>query len=256
MRKLLLLANPGVSGTNNWAPQVLDVLERYRQYFQSPVGGYWSDDEIIPYADISDPDAEAGWVVTHIADMSSNAEYSMIVFVGHGGVMQGQDQIQLSKGKLCPVSCMTDGMGFAVKRTVIIDACRTFIGATPQLLLEEQRTFSQAGLLLKSHCRDFYNKIIGDSSPHVELILSTQYGMPARTTERGTAFSDALLNTVGGRTPLWNHLASVAPSREVSRTNQEVLQETCKSMGIFAQVPEINSTDGSFTFPFFAVRRV
>ena len=255
MRKLLLLANPGVRGCDNWAPQVLDVLERYRQYFQSPVGGYWSDDEIVPYTDIPDPAAEASWVATHIADMTRNAEYSMIVFVGHGGVMQGQDQIQLSKGALCPVSCLTDGMGLAIKRTVIIDACRSFIGATPQLLLEEQRTFSQAGLLLETHCRDFYNEIWQNSSPHVELLQSTQYGMPARTTDRGTAFSDVLLNTVGGRTPLWNHLASVDPSREVSRSNQEVLQEACKSMGIFVQVPEITSTDGSFSFPFFAVRR-
>lgn len=64
MRKLLLLANPGIQGVN-WAPQVFNVLERYKQYFKSPVGGYWQDDEIIDYQDIADSQAEANWVGKH-----------------------------------------------------------------------------------------------------------------------------------------------------------------------------------------------
>lgn len=254
MRKLLLLANPGVQGVN-WVPQVFNVLARYRQYFKSPVGGYWQDDEIIDYEDIIDPKAEASWVATHIVEMTKTAEYSLIVFVGHGGVLRGEEHIQLSKGELCPISSLTDGMGYPIKRTVIIDACRTFIGLNQQLLLEEQRTFSQTGQLLGNHCRNYYNQLISDSNPHVELIQSTQYNMPANTTVRGTVFSDALLNTVGGCAPLWNHFASTDQSHQLSKTNHDVFEETRNHMGQFEQVPQIYSSDGSFTFPFFAVRR-
>jgi hypothetical protein len=255
MRKLLLLANPGIQGVN-WAPQVFNVLERYKQYFKSSVGGYWQDDEIIDYQDIDNPKAEASWVGTQLVDMTKNAEYSVIVFVGHGGAMHGDDYIQLSKGELCPVSCLTDNMGYAVKRTVVVDACRSFIGAPQQLVLEEQRTFSQGGILLGIHCRDYYNEIINNSTPHIELIQSTQYGVPAVATSHGTAFSDALFGIVGGNTPMWSQFAIHSQNRQNSKSNQDVLNLTRGSMGTYMQVPQISSSDGSYTFPFFAIRRV
>lgn len=254
MRKLLLLANPGVQGVN-WAPQVFNVLERYKQYFKSPVGGYWQDDEIIDYEDIADPQAEANWVAIQLAEITRNAEYSIIVFIGHGGVMRGEDVIQLSRGQLCPVSCLTGDNGHGIKRTVIIDACRTFIGAQQQLILEEQRTFSQRGLLLGPHCRDYYNEIIANSTPHTELIQSTQYGEPAAAIRQGTAFSNALFDVVAHNTPIWSNLALMNPNCVDSKTNQNVLEMTARNMGAFNQVPQITSSDGSFTFPFFAIRR-
>ena len=254
MRKLLLLANPGAQD-GNWAPQVFNVLERYKQYFKSPVGGYWQDDEIIDYEDIADPQAEANWVAAQLADITRNAEYSIIVFIGHGGVLNGGDVIQLSKGELCPVSCLTDDNGFAIKRTVIIDACRTFIAAPHQLILEEQRTFSQGGRLLGLRCRDYYNEIIANSTPHTELLQSTRYGEPAVAVDQGTAFSNALFDAVASNIPVWSHFASVIPNRLNCKTNQNVLEMTIGYMGAFNQVPQITSSDGSFTFPFFAIRR-
>lgn len=254
MRKLLLLANPGVQGVN-LVSQVFNVLERYKQYFKSPVGGYWQDDEIIDYQDIADPQAEANWVAFQLAEITRNVDYSIIVFIGHGGVMHGEDVIQLSKGQLCPVSCLTGNNGHGIKRTVIIDACRTFIGAQQQLILEEQRTFCQRDMLLGLHCRDYYNEIIANSTPHTELIQSTQYGKPAAAIRQGTAFSNALFDVVASYTPLWRHFASVDLNRVICKSNQDVLKMAAGNMGAFNQVPQITSSDGSFTFPFFAVRR-
>lgn len=254
MRKLLLLANPGIQGVN-WAPQVFNVLERYKQYFKSPVGGYWQDDEIIDYQDIADSQAEANWVAIQLAEITRHADYSIIVFIGHGGVMHGEDVVQLSKGQLCPVSCLTGNNGQAIRRTVIIDACRTFIGAQQQLILEEQRTFSQGGMLLGLRCRDYYNEIIANCTPHTELIQSTRYGEPAAAISQGTAFSNALFDVVASNTPLWSHLASVDPNSVNCKTNQNVLEMAAGNMGVFNQVPQIASSDGSFTFPFFAVRK-
>ena len=186
-RKLLLLCNPGREEDGNYVPAVISVLERYKNYFTSAVGGAWisSDqeelNEIIEEPDGYDDEGEQTWLFMKIAEICRHADYSIIVFVGHGGAHDNMDYVELSKGKVIPISSfLAPGpFGANTKRTVIIDSCRTLIGAEPQKLILEQRSFSADGMLERDLCREYYNRQIQDCEPHIELIQSTRYGEPA-----------------------------------------------------------------------------
>lgn len=238
-RKLLLISNPGVVG-RNYVAHVPNILARYKDFFKSPVGGYWSDEEIMELPnDIQNPAAQATTLALMINDCNKNYDYSMIVFVGHGASYLGNDIVQLSGGELCPVNCLAPiGYETTIKRTVIIDACRSLIGTTQQQLLLEQRTFSGEGQLLGSYCKDYYNSIIKQSVPHIELIQSTKYGEPALVTLDGSAFSDSLFDVLNQNVKNWNAFAMSTHDGHFSKSTHEIIDMTKAKMGVFNQVSQ------------------
>lgn len=257
-RKLLLICNPGVPGVNH-VPSVPAVLQRYKNYFQSAVGGYWRDDEIIEEEVGYNDEAELTWLFCKLGEITRNADYSMIVFVGHGGSSdENNDQIQLSKGKLVPVSSFLAPEGFegSMKRTIIIDACRTLIEAPQQQILLEQRTYSAGGMLEADWCKNLYNEVIDNCDPHVELIQSTQYGQDAHANETGTAFSDAFFGVLGSNIPRWNNQALGLNTGRLSKSTIDLFPSIAAAMQADHQVPQIRRYgNGGGEFPIYAVWR-
>lgn len=258
-RKLLLLCNPGIVG-QNYVAHVPAILERYRRYFMSPVGGYWCSDEIdeMP-AHICDCKAQITWLATKLAEYNkSSIDYSMIVFVGHGGAVFGHDYLQLSSGgriKVLDLLPTNKEEASRIKRCIIIDACRTFVGAAQDRILLESKSFSGDDMLEGEDCRDLYNKYIANVAPHTEILQSTQYGEPAWVTSGGSAFSDALFDVLQDEVPLWNNLALGDRNGQCVRTVNDILPEVRNKMGESGQVPEFTSLPSSEPFPFYAVWR-
>jgi len=260
-RKLLLLGNPGIVGVN-YTPAVVPVLKRYKDFFKSEVGGFWYDGdngEIIEEPAGLDRKSEVTWLVFQLMELNKNTDYSVIVFEGHGGAYLGNDQVQLSQGEILPLSCLLAPMGMEdkIKRTIIVDACRTLIGAIPQQLVLESKTFSGEGQLMGSYCRDYYNNVIEKCDPHVELLQSTKYGEVAKinSDHTGTAFSDALFDTFNTKVPQWNRDALGDRCGQLNKGFSDILSDVQSKMTSYSQVPDYSRFGGSGDFPLYAVWR-
>lgn len=265
-RKLLLIGNPGVAGVN-FTPAVRLVLNRYKHYFKSEVGGGWIESDIETLSEIIeepvglDRNSEVTWLALQLAKLNKYVDYSMIVFVGHGGAYCGNDQLQLSQGGILPLKCLMapDGMEERIKRTVIVDACRSLIGATRPQLIMEGKAFSGEGELMKDYCREHYNDIIENvCEPHVELLQSTQYGQVARINPNhtGTAFSDSLFDVINRNAPLWNQLALNEKCGQMDKGIPDIMPEVQAGMAGYSQVPQYSRHgNGAGYFPIYAVWR-
>lgn len=255
-RKLLLICNPGTPGVN-YVQHVPDILNRYKSFFKSPVGGYWSDREICEMPNGFDSKAQVTWLAIQLADLAKNYEYSTIVFVGHGGNYINKDIIQLSGGGIVNVQdlIMAPGYEHLLKRTIIVDACRSLVGPTADQMLLESRSFSGEGQIEGDMCKEYYNSIIGAAEPHVELIQSTRYGEPAIVTATGSAFSDSIFEVLNQKIPEWNTLALGDRCGQLCKGNKEVLDLTSPLMKGFSQVPEFTRLGGHGDFPLYAVWR-
>ena len=265
-RKLLLIGNPGVAG-ENYTPAVQLVLTRYKEYFKSEVGGGWIEDdndalsEIIEEPAGLDRHGEVTWLALKLKELNRDVNYSIIVFVGHGGAYLGNDQVQLSQGEILPLNCLLApiGMERVIKRTVIVDACRSLIGVTQPQLIVEGRTFSGEGELMKNYCREHYNEIIENHcEPHVELLQSTQYGEVARINpdHTGTAFSDSLFDVLTASVPRWNQQALNDRCGQLNKGIEDVLPDVQAGMVDYNQVPQYTRYgDGGGIFPLYAVWR-
>ncbi len=257
-RKLLLIGNPGVQDVN-YSPSVGLVLQRYKDFFKSEVGGYWSESEIIEETSGFDKNSEVTWLALQLNELNQKTDYSVIVFVGHGGAYLGNDYLQLSQGEPIPISCLMapKGKEWQIKRTIIVDACRSLMGATPQSLILESRAFSGEGGLMGGYCRDYYNSLIDNCEPHVELLQSTKYGDYARINpdHTGTAFSDAFFDTLDIQVPLWNQMALNDRCGQLSKGITDLLTDVQVGMVAYNQVPEYSRFGGDGEFPVYAVWR-
>ena len=245
-RKLLLLCNPGYEEYRNYVPQTYDIIKAYKQYFKSAFGGVWQDDEIDEMPDSLYGMGQNCWLAKKI-EQYDKLDYSMIVFIGHGGAYDKLDFIQLSGGKAFAIKDLYRNEN-TIKRTIIIDSCRSYIEPDIlKLLLEARKKNTE-------DCRCLYDNIIKEAEPHCELLQSTQYGELANTTETGSVFSDAFFNVLKKNISLWGTEALSNPEKQVVKTIQEILDLIRTEMLIYGQVPQYTNKSHSH-FPIFAVKR-
>ena len=260
IRKLLLLCNPGIPG-RNYVPCVPNVLRRYKDYFMSPVGGAWIGGEygeIIEEPPRMTPQQELTWLADKLGDINRNADYAMIVFVGHGDAYQGQDRLQLSQGGIVHVNDLLPlaGEEDIKRRTVIIDACRSLQGASHRQLILEQREFSGQGQIENDLCRTYYNELIESCEPHTELIQSTTYGNVAHVNNActGTTFSDAVFDVLDVSN--WNRQALGIRDGRLHRSTIQMMPRITAGMQGYGQIPQLRRLgNGAGEYPIYAVWR-
>lgn len=257
-RRLILICNPGEG--KSLVSHVPMVLDRYKNYFQSPVGGYWQDYEICEMPQDYDKELQVTWLKTQINDCNSNSvDYSLFVFVGHGGAFLNGEFIQLSKGALFPLKEIhnnsIDQEPVSIKRLIIIDACRDFHPIPSSILIQEQRLFSRGNQIQGEFCKELYNKTISEAKPHIEMIQSTQYGAKAGTTITGSVFSDAFFKILNDKILLWNTTALCNSCGQLVKNFNDIFLPIKDEMGNYHQVPQYRTNDATSHFPIYAVWR-
>lgn len=132
-----------------------------------------------------------------------------------------------------------------IKRTIIIDSCRSFIEPDIfNLLIETLEKNIE-------DCRNLYNAIIKDAKPHYELLQSTQYGELAKTTVTGSVFSDAFFNVMKRNISKWKSQA--INEKQSFKTINGILGLIKTEMGSYGQIPQYTNISDSY-FPIFAIK--
>ena len=115
-RKMLIIANPGERDAENYCEGVNQDVTRYHRFFTSIQGGAGKPDEIKTL--IRPKPREVDLALSEL----KSAEYSMVIFCGHGySRKNGTTMVELYK------DCDYDSNNFkqgAERHTVILDCCR------------------------------------------------------------------------------------------------------------------------------------
>lgn len=253
-RGLLLISNPGLKTSSNYAPVTNNVIEHYKQFFMSIWGGYWSEElDDIQVIDESNPMSKND-IKKIIKDFNSY-DYSIIVFCGHGGVSNTlQPFIELPNGEVLKQSELICNNIEGLRRIIIFDCCRAPTNIPDYLLedleLEKYSTFDM------EISKKFYNKEFASSDPHVEVINSTELCTCAHTnTNLDTVFSKALFEAI----EQWKKRATAdarAYKGECSVNYSHLSGTVCEKMKGHNQTPEfINYGNCCRLFPFLVVKK-
>ncbi len=114
-RKALIISNPGEVGSDNYCEGVKRDVENYKNFLISPSGGGWEESEI------QCVERPSSIILDIIIQSMNDADYTLIVFCGHGSATEDDTIIELKKGCDYQVESLKTG---AKKRTIILDCCR------------------------------------------------------------------------------------------------------------------------------------
>lgn len=239
-RQLVLITNPGIRGDEHYAPQAQDVINRWENFFRSPIGGCWEEGEIKRIKEQQPIGVGRMDALMSQLDLD-RCDYSVIVFCGHGLRTEDEkDGIQLpvptpDNLNVYPVESL---MGLSkyisqipphIRRTIILDACRKIQPITAKDLFE-QREYSGGIELDGEMCSGHYNKIIMRQEPHVELLQSTREGDLAYTSPNGSVYGDAVVQYIGSQSTIWEAKAQTDRLGKYHVTMQQMQNEVSAMM--------------------------
>lgn len=182
-RRALIIGSPDKD-----IPGVLDDMKNYRAFLKSFAGGAWFDQEIVTLESPTKPQLSAQ------IDLLKPADYSFLVFAGHGGYSAYQRATLLKLNSSTDISEDELKVG-APKRTVIIDACRVHIDQQPL------REIMKAALAMDSYrsadsSRALFERSIEACHPGLAVLYGCSIGEGAgETAGIGGRYSCALLET-------------------------------------------------------------
>ncbi len=253
-RQLLLISSPGKPEDNYYAPFVKDTVNRFKCFFQSSVGGGWKDNEIEEFGE-GIPLTES--MLDELIARMDGMAYSFIFFCGHGGMENGVSKILLpdSKGTIYPVNKLkSEGKG-DVKRTVLVDACRSRI----QTLITEAESVKQEYTVhYAPESVELYKEGVKNTSPHVELYQSTgPYEYANASNQYGPYYSELLLREIDESFSHFMMCANAMGNKVVSLN--ELHERVCEKIKVkagshFPQHPTAEGVDGDL-FPFLTISR-
>jgi len=185
IRRALIIGSPDKD-----IPGVLDDMKNYRAFLKSFAGGAWFDQEIITL------ESPTKLQLFTQLELLKSADYSFLVFAGHGGYSAYQRVTMLKLNPSTDISENDLKVG-ASKRTVIIDACRVHIDKQPL------REAMKAVLAMDSYrsadpSRALFDRSIEACPPGLAVLYGCSVGEGAgETAGIGGRYSCALLEVAG-----------------------------------------------------------
>ena len=157
-----------------------------REYLKSAVGGQWYDEEI---TSLENP--TIGEVIRCIANGFDDADYSFIVFTGHGCIDEtdNQDYLEVADGDM-PLSILISP---APRQTLIIDACRGYYRRINDSL---QKSFSNLYECLSGHpnTRIVFDRAVCQAEEGITVLYSASENQSSLDTNKGGAYIYSLLS--------------------------------------------------------------
>lgn len=255
-RNLILISNPGNPNDKNYVKTTEEAIGRWETFFRSPIGGNWKSEEITRFGEGNTIEPER--LKRLIIPLNTvQCQYSMIVFCGHGCcTADDEDAIQLpiptkDNNNLMPVEdLLGNGLPF-VRRTVILDACRSLIPYTSTQLFEKKQ-YSSIYTIDGVECGKYYDSLIMQAQPHVEILYSTEKHHKAYGSEEGSQYADAMSNIVRMKSLYWKACAINDPYGHYCYSMWDLQKDlTSDLVSKNIQTPEyriVGETDSQFPF--------
>lgn len=255
-RHLVLISNPGNPDDLNYVGTTENAVDRLEQFFRSPIGGYWRDDEITRFG-VNRLVSANEFKRMMMALDTSQCDYSIIVFCGHGCcTVDEKDAIQLpipnaTNNNLLPVEELLGNGAQHIRRTIILDCCRSLVPFTSNQLFET-RYYSSIYSIDGIECGNYYDSIIMQAEPHIEILYSTSEHQKAFGSINGSQYADAMSNLVRLKSQLWKASAINNRSGHFYYPMCDLQKDLITNLvGINIQIPEykiVGKTNSSFPF--------
>jgi len=157
----------------------------YRDYLTRNIGGNWYDDEII-----SLPNPTSLMVQNYIHHFLNGADYSFIVFTGHGGINthNNKQYLELMDGEIQLLQLKTN----AKRQTIIVDACRGYYTAIDEDLRESRMMSFITGAPLQS-TRKIFDDAVLRSDAGWTILYAASESQTALDTNKGAVYLISLL---------------------------------------------------------------
>lgn len=227
VRRALIIAAPGPPHTPRFLEGVGKDFINYQRFLRSPTGGAWAAEEIIPVYNATR--AALLKVVRRL-----QADYTFIVFSGHGGTEAGSGRTFLEINPLGEYVWLEELITPARQQLVVLDSCRTLVGGLAGLINEQLRLFPSA--LTRATARQLFERHLSRCEPGRIVCFSCENGSASADTPGGGLFSNTLLDVAQqwAATPSQFGILPVLPALQQS---QQVLHRLAQT-----QQPGIRSS--------------
>ncbi len=184
-RKALIISNPGEIGSENYCEGVKIDVENYKTFLTSPIGGGWNDDEI------QCVERPLSIILNLKIQSMRDADYTLIVFCGHGYATDDDTIIELRKNEEYTVESLKRG---AKKRTIILDCCRVIENISHSDEIENRYTLYESNSLNKDLARLYYDLALSQCLDGIVVTYACDLNETAGDDERfGGIYSYSLL---------------------------------------------------------------
>lgn len=190
-RKALIIGAPVIGAPDSNIPGVNVDIKNLKNFFKSPVGGLWYDDEITTL--ISPTENE----IRRQIELLKVNDYSLIFFAGHGyhSIERKRTILHINSRETLDSSELRFG---AAKHSLIMDCCRK---------PESERRLPKAVAVMESlssiaqqpdpaKCRHYFNKAIGDCENGLVVMNSCSIGETAgESSSEGGYYTSSLIDS-------------------------------------------------------------
>ncbi|WP_158991713.1 caspase family protein [Mucilaginibacter sp. L196] len=157
--------------------------ENYRWYLQTDLGGGWHDSEI---KSLRNPTALK--IKEAIANFLNGADYTFIIFSGHGctGTETGAQYLEVSEGDILLFDLKTS----ARRQTIIMDACRGFHSFNNEILKGiDESSFLGSG----ASTRELFEQAVMSAEAGWSILFSADVDESAIDTAQGGGYLFSLI---------------------------------------------------------------
>jgi hypothetical protein len=185
-RRALIIGAPGPLQTPRYLAGVGIDFQNYKQFLLSASGGAWEEGEI---SQLIEPTRQG--LLTRLQRMQ--ADYTLLVFTGHGGTGQnnGLPFVEInSLGEYASVNELRTG---ADRQLVVLDSCRTFVAGLSGLMTEGLQHFPSS--LQAAQARQLYDDQLARCEAGRVVCFSCKAGTASADTPEGGLFSNTLFTT-------------------------------------------------------------
>ncbi|MDT8391886.1 MAG: caspase family protein, partial [Lentisphaeria bacterium] len=254
-RKALIIINPGEEGARNYCEGVFEDLKNLKTYLASPQGGAWQSGEIIERT------RPCSSLVRGDIQKLASADYSLVVFSGHGYVQSetGHTILELKSGEIL------DEMELraqSTRRTIILDCCKEVYDKQGRKIKMESFQFSVMHKAAESlamnpvQCRKAFDLAVSKCGHGVIVQHSCKPGQKSGDNEvKGGFYISSLLESA--EEWVQNNFSSVKDNqyRPFSTVSAHLAAKpkTAEKAGDRPQTPYIEKPKSEPYFPFAVV---
>ena len=190
-RRALLISNPGEKGAENYCKGVYVDVKNFTQFLSSSEGGAWDISTEIKHLDRPSVSIVRLWLALY-----STADYSLVIFSGHGWYSsEHKDRIlELRKDEQIVSNELIKG---ARKRTLILDCCQLVHAESTKIKTAQFEALANRYLMRtasRENCRKLFDDGIQRAPLGIVRMTSCSIGETATDDdERGGRYSGSLI---------------------------------------------------------------